>query len=86
MDQRALLSLAHSGQFRRLEVNTLESGVWLNDGHARFTFHPLPRLAQNAPSFGVIATEMDGDGHPDLLLAQNSSQAHFDIPQAWRGR
>jgi len=74
-----LLSLAHSGQFRRLEVNTLESGVWLNDGHARFTFHPLPRLVQNAPSFGVIATEIDGDGHPDLLIAQNSSQAQFDI-------
>ena len=78
MDQHALLSLAPAGQFRRLEVNTLESGVWLNDGHARFTFHPLPRLAQNAPSFGVIATEMDGDGHPDLLIVQNSSQAQFD--------
>jgi hypothetical protein len=59
-------------------VNTLESGVWLNDGHARFTFHPLPRLAQNAPTFGIVVTEIDGDGHPDLLIAQNLSQAQFD--------
>src|SRR5207249_362957 len=43
-----------------------------------FTFHPLPRLAQNAPSFGIVATEIDGDGHPDLLIAQNFSQAQFD--------
>ena len=26
----------------------------------------------------MIATEIDGDGHPDLLIAQNFSQAQFD--------
>ena len=78
LDQRVLLSLARPDRIRRLEVNTLESGVWLNDGRAHFTFHPFPRLAQNAPSFGIIATELDGDGHPDLLIAQNVSGAQFD--------
>jgi hypothetical protein len=56
-----------------LEVNTLESGVLLNDGQGHFRFQPLPRLAQIAPSFGVALTEVDGDGHADLYLVQNFS-------------
>ena len=55
----------------RLEVNALESGVLLNDGKARFAFRPLPRLAQIAPAFGVVARDFDGDGNADLFLAQN---------------
>jgi len=67
----------------RFEANTLESGVLLNDGSARFTFRPLPRLAQASPGFGVVLTEIDGDGKYDLYLVQNffSAQAetgHMD--------
>lgn len=52
-------------------VNTAESGVLLNDGHGRFRFRPLPRLAQIAPAFGVVLADVDGDGNDDLCLAQN---------------
>ena len=38
----------------RFEVNTLASGVLINDGEAHFTFYPLPRIAQTSPGFGVI--------------------------------
>jgi hypothetical protein len=55
----------------RLEVNTLASGVLLNDGHGVFDFHPLPLLGQVAPGFGVSLTEIDGDGKADLYIAQN---------------
>ncbi len=55
----------------RFEVNTLESGVLLNDGFARFTFQPLPHLAQASPGFGAVLTEIDGDGKYDLYLVQN---------------
>ena len=55
----------------RFTVTTLESGVLMNDGTGRFAFHPLPRLAQVAPGFGVLLTEVNGDGHADLYLAQN---------------
>ena len=70
------LSQAH--QFR---ANTLESAVLVNDGTGRFDFQPLPRLAQVSPGFGVVLTEVDGDGHADLYLAQN-----FFGPQRETGR
>jgi hypothetical protein len=68
---------------KRFEINTLESGVLLNDGTGHFKFRPLPRLAQAAPSFGVVITDIDGDGRPDLYLAQNffgpqSETGHMD--------
>ncbi len=56
----------------RYEATTLASGVLLNNGAAQFEFRPLPRLAQAAPSFGVVVTEVDGDGHADIYLVQNS--------------
>ena len=54
----------------RLQAVTLDSGVLINEG-GRFTFTPLPRMAQVAPVFGVVAQEIDGDGFPDLYLVQN---------------
>ena len=66
---------------QRFEVDTLESGVLINDGRGRFDFRPLPRLAQVAPGFGVVLTEVDGDGDTDLYLVQN-----FFSPQPETGR
>ena len=54
----------------RMEANTLDSGVLINNG-GKFTFKPLPHLAQIAPIFGMVAQELDGDGIPDLYVAQN---------------
>ncbi len=61
-------ALARASQF---QITTLESAIWLNDGHGHFTFRALPRLAQIAPGFGVIAADLDGDGLSDIALAQN---------------
>jgi hypothetical protein len=69
------------GESHRYEANTLESGVLINDGAGRFTFRPLPRLAQIAPGFGIVATDVDGDGNVDLYMVQN-----FYSPQAETGR
>ncbi|MGK0185127.1 MAG: hypothetical protein ACI9R3_000902 [Verrucomicrobiales bacterium] len=57
---------------RRWEVNTLESGMLINQGSEGFTFEPFPRLAQIAPSFGVVFHDVDADGMLDCVLAQNS--------------
>ncbi|MGI9241707.1 MAG: FG-GAP-like repeat-containing protein, partial [Verrucomicrobiales bacterium] len=65
----------------RFAATTLKSGVFLNDGEGQFEFSALPRLAQIAPGFGIVISELDGDGNPDLFLAQN-----FFQPQAETGR
>jgi hypothetical protein len=65
----------------KLEANTLESGVLLNDGQGKFSFASLPRLVQISPGFGPTITEVNGDGVPDLLIAQN-----FFTPQRETGR
>ena len=67
---------------KRCEANTLESGVFINEG-GKFTFKPFPRLAQVAPGFGIVAGDFDGDSNADLYFVQN-----FYGPQAetaaWR--
>jgi len=40
-------------------------------GIPRYTLVPLPREAQLAPVYGMLAGDFDGDGKPDLLLAGN---------------
>jgi hypothetical protein len=65
---------------KRCEANTLESGVFINDG-GKFTFKPFPRLDQVAPGFGIVAGDFDGDSYADLYTVQN-----FHGPQAETGR
>jgi hypothetical protein len=65
----------------QFSVNTLESGLLLNDGSGVFTFRPLPWMAQLAPCFGAVVTDVDADGQSDVLLAQN-----FFGPQVETGR
>jgi hypothetical protein len=76
-----LLGAAALASAFKVEANTPESGVLLNDGHGRFAFRPLPRVAQTAPGFGVALADVDGDGHVDLYLVQN-----FFGPQRETGR
>ncbi|TDJ58213.1 MAG: RNA-binding protein [Planctomycetota bacterium] len=52
------------------KATNLASGVLFNDA-GRFTWQPLPRLAQASPGFGVAATDFDGDGDTDVYVVQN---------------
>jgi hypothetical protein len=63
------------------QATTLEHGILLNDGSGKFQFHPLPRLAQAAPSRSVAMADFNQDGNLDLVLAQN-----FFGPQPETGR
>lgn len=58
-----------------LECKEVHSGWFENDGHGHFTFHPFPLMAQIAPVNAMVCTDVDGDGHPDLILAGNEYQA-----------
>lgn len=70
----------------QLEANQLASGVFLNDGHGRFTFHELPQLAQAAPVNAIAARDFDSDGFVDLLLVQNDYSPPADVPRFDGGR
>ncbi len=50
---------------------TFATAIARNDGGGRFTVVPLPREAQIAPVYGMLAGDFDGDGRSDLLLAGN---------------
>jgi enediyne biosynthesis protein E4 len=57
-------------QARTVEVNTLESMVFLNRGD-HFETRPLPAAAQFSPAFAVVVADFDGDGREDVFLSQN---------------
>ena len=58
-------------QATELTATELASGILRNDGRGRFSFEPLPRIAQISPGFGVALTDVDGDGATDLYFVQN---------------
>jgi enediyne biosynthesis protein E4 len=65
----------------RLQVTELQSGVFLSEPGGEFRFVPLPRLAQIASIFGLVAGDFDGDGHADICAVQNS---HAPVPETGR--
>ena len=52
----------------QLTASTFASAVAVNDGAGRFTLRPMPDLAQAEPVYALLADDVDGDGHTDLLL------------------
>jgi enediyne biosynthesis protein E4 len=53
------------------QAYTFASTLVRNDGGGKFTLVPLPDEAQLAPVYGMLASDVDRDGHMDLLLAGN---------------
>jgi hypothetical protein len=61
-------TLANAPKFSATE---LRSGVFLSQPDGTYRFQPLPRLAQVAPINGIVAGDIDGDGHADILAVGN---------------
>ena len=53
------------------QAYTFATSLVKNNGDGSFTLLPLPREAQIAPVYGILASDFDGDGALDLLLAGN---------------
>jgi hypothetical protein len=53
------------------QAHTFATSLVRNNGNGSFTVIPLPREAQTAPVYGILASDLDGDGKTDLLLAGN---------------
>lgn len=58
-----------------MDCKEVRSGWFENDGYGHFRFHPFPAMAQIAPVNAIAATDVNGDGDPDLILAGNEYQA-----------
>jgi len=50
---------------------TFATALARNNGDGSFTLVPLPRAAQLAPVYGMLAGDFDGNGTLDLLLSGN---------------
>jgi enediyne biosynthesis protein E4 len=45
--------------------------VYLGDGKGHFRCQPLPLMAQLAPVFGILVTDLNGDGIADIFMGGN---------------
>jgi len=53
------------------KATTFATSLVRNDGNGSFTVVPLPTEAQLAPVYGILASDFDGDGKNDLVIAGN---------------
>jgi hypothetical protein len=53
------------------KATTFASVLALNNGDGSSKLVPLPDEAQVAPVYGILAADLDHDGHTDLLIAGN---------------
>jgi hypothetical protein len=56
---------------KEYKAKNLATSVLINDGKGRFTMTALPVEAQFSPVYGILADDLDKDGHVDLLLGGN---------------
>ncbi|HEX2898253.1 MAG TPA: CRTAC1 family protein, partial [Bacteroidia bacterium] len=68
----AILGADKIAAARRFAATEFRSGIFLSQPDGSFRFEALPRLAQIAPIYGLVAGDFDGDGFADLCAAQNS--------------
>ena len=56
-----------------------------NEGGGKFSSHVLPNLAQLSPMRGIIADDVDSDGHLDLIIAGNLYDGEANTARADAG-
>jgi hypothetical protein len=61
------------------QAETFASAIALSNRDGSYTLVPLPREAQIAPVYGILAADFDHDGKLDLLLAGNFSGVQPEI-------
>jgi enediyne biosynthesis protein E4 len=78
-------SSAQLQQAIHYQTDTFASLYLHNDGGGTFSSFALPNLAQIAPIKSIIAHDVDGDGHLDLIVAGNLYDAEPNTPRADAG-
>ncbi|MEI6582526.1 MAG: VCBS repeat-containing protein [Chitinophagia bacterium] len=55
----------------RLSVTETNTTIFYNSGNGKFTARQLPIQAQVAPVYGIVVSDLNGDGTLDIFLAGN---------------
>lgn len=55
----------------KLTVDETRSCIFLNNHNGNFNKIPLPTMAQISPVFGILVTDLNGDGIEDIFLGGN---------------
>jgi hypothetical protein len=76
-----LLSPDQLKQSLHYEVDMFASVVLHNDGGGRFSMSRLPSEAQISPIRGIVVHDVDGDGHPDIVVAGNLYDTEPNSPR-----
>ena len=56
----------------RFAASESRSGVFLSQPDGTYRFEPWPLIAQVAPADGIVAGDIEGDGHAGIYAVQNS--------------
>ena len=80
-----VLSPAQLQKALHYQADTFASMYLHNAGKEGFSAAPLPMLAQISPIKGIVATDVDGDGYIDLVVAGNLYDAEPNTPRADAG-
>ncbi|MEP0366009.1 MAG: VCBS repeat-containing protein [Cyclobacteriaceae bacterium] len=70
MDIVELLGEDHLKSAEVLEVSTLESSIFINEG-SKFTRSALPAELQLSPIYTIVSEDLNDDGFEDLILGGN---------------
>jgi hypothetical protein len=62
-----------------LNAYQLSSVILINQGNGKFMVRELPVEAQSSPVYGIEITDLDGDGHKDILLGGNLYRAKPEV-------
>jgi enediyne biosynthesis protein E4 len=64
---------------KKYEIQTLQTGLIINEGNGKFSFKPLPFEAQLSPTYAFSSNDFDKDGKIDLLALGNFFEAKPEI-------
>ena len=54
-----------------LTANQTQTCIYINDGKGHFSCSPLPVMAQLSPVYGILVTDLNGDGIDDIFMGGN---------------
>ncbi len=67
------------------QATEFRSGIFLNNGPSGFGFSPFENPIQRSPINSILFTDVNGDGHNDIIIAGNNYQSEVETTRADAG-